>query len=103
DQDVDEVVSPRVHAAQDVVEAQGQPGHGDVVAHEGGPEHPADLGPAEAAIVLVLDEVALVVPVQELAREARGEGEDGDGDDGEEGRPDRPGGRPRARAGGATS
>ena len=103
DQDVDEVVSPRVHAAQDIVQAQGQPGHRDVVTHEGGPEHPADLGPAETAIVLVLDEVALVVPVEELAREARREGEDRDGDDNEEGGPRRPGGCPRPGEGGATS
>ena len=74
-----QMVAEGVHAPEQVVQAQGHPGQRDPVTHvkRGGP-HPAELGPAEAAIVRVVEEIVRVVPVHELVLQRGQERREGD-------------------------
>jgi hypothetical protein len=62
-----EVIAGGIHAPDGMVEGEGEPRDGDVVAHVHGGEDPRQLGGAEAAIVRVGDEVLDVVPGEERA------------------------------------
>jgi hypothetical protein len=77
EQEIAEVVAPGIHAAQGVVDSQGEPGQGNPVAEEGGREHVAKLRPAESPIALVHQEVRDVVPVEELTLKRREKGQAG--------------------------
>src|SRR5882724_10031406 len=78
DQHVAQVVPPRVHSTERIVEAQRHPGERDVVAHQRRGPHPAELGPTKPPEVPVREEVDVVVPVEELSRERGQEGDEGD-------------------------
>src|SRR5437899_10695010 len=67
-----------IHAPEQVVQAEGHPGQGSVVTYVGRGPHPAEVGPTEAAVLRVLDEIVIVVPVHELVVERGQEGNDGD-------------------------
>src|SRR5437667_10025494 len=71
-----EMVAPRVHAPQDVVEAERQPRDGDVVTEVEAGEHPAEIRPAEPPVVRILYQVRDIVPV-EVASERREKRDDG--------------------------
>ena len=84
EQHVQEVIAPRVHSPEEVVQAEGEPGERDVVPEEHAREGPADRRDADAAIAGVLAEVHVVVPVEERSgqggQETRGgQGAHGDG------------------------
>src|SRR5206468_8317588 len=66
-----EVIAGGIHAPEEIVEAEGEPGQGDVVAGVEGGEHPAELGPAQAAIVGIVEEVERIVPRRESIAECR--------------------------------
>src|SRR5262249_34990902 len=71
EQDVGEVVAARVHAPDEIVEGEGQPGDRNVVPEVDAAEHPADLGGTQTAIVDVVDEIALVVPDEAVVQGGR--------------------------------
>ena len=75
------MVSGGVHAPEDVVQTEGEPGHGDVVAELGRGEHPLDLRPAESPVALVEREVVEIVPGHEPVPERGHEGGQGQGDE----------------------
>src|SRR5262245_55633791 len=83
-EEVGEVIADRVHAPEEVIEAEGDPGQGHVVADVKGGEHPLELGPAEAAVGRVVEEVLAVVPAahEVVAKGLLEGGEGGKGDDG---------------------
>ena len=66
-----EVIAGGCHAPEEIVEAEGEPGQGDVVAGVEGGEHPTELGPPEAAVVGIVEEVERVVPRRESVAECR--------------------------------
>ena len=66
--------------AEGVVEGEGQPREGHVVAHQGVREHPPDLTRCEPPVFEVRHKVDIVIPV-ELALERRPEGRTGHQDD----------------------
>jgi len=61
-----QVIPEGVHAPQPVVQAEGHPGQGDVVAQVKRGPHPAELGPAEPSIVRVVEEIFIIVPIHKL-------------------------------------
>src|SRR5262249_51093089 len=81
-------------APDEVVEAEGQPGERHVVADVKRGEHPVELGPAEAAVVGVVEEVLAVVPAPDevVAKSLLERGEGGEDDHGRD-QPERPGRR----------
>jgi len=81
--DVREVIARGVHPPERVVDAEGEPRHRDPVAHDGVRERPVDLGPAEAAIPGIGQEVAVVVPEDEAVLERGREDRQRNGRDGE--------------------
>jgi len=54
------------HAPQEAVQAESHPGQGNVVARVKRGPHPAEVRPGEPAIVRVVQEVHVIVPVHEL-------------------------------------
>jgi hypothetical protein len=76
-----QVIAAGLQAPEQVVQAEGHPGQGEVVAHVKRGPHPAELGPAEPTILGVVEEILVVVPVHELVvqrRQERGEGDQSD-------------------------
>src|SRR5437016_8594495 len=65
-------------APKEVVQHEGHPGQGSVVTYVGRGPHPAEVGPTEAAVLRVLDEIVIVVPVHKLIVERGQERNDGD-------------------------
>src|SRR5207244_12893137 len=60
-----QMIPDGIHAPQQVVQAEGNPGQRNVVAQVRGP-HPAEVGPPEPSIVRVVEEIFLIVPIHEL-------------------------------------
>ena len=96
DHEAGQMVAGRVHSPDDVVEAEREPGERDPMAHQHRAEHPPDLRPCEAPIVLVLDQIHVVVPRHESVPE-RGQ-EDQERDQGKRQRDD-PGAKDNAERG----
>ncbi len=67
------MIPPGIHPAEHVVEAQGEPRQGHVVAGQRGGKHPPELSRTEAAVVEIPGEESAVVPVEELSPESRPE------------------------------
>src|SRR5437867_1940497 len=67
-----------IHAPEEVVQPEGHPGQGSVVTYVGRGPHPAEVGPAEAAVLRVLDEIVIIVPVHKLVVERWQERTEGD-------------------------
>src|SRR5712691_2587212 len=101
------VISGRLRPPEHVVEAQGQPRDGNVRSRVGDREHPANLGPAEAAVMRVGEKVFFIVPVDKAVTERRQEhrcgeqGDEGAGYPDESGEPRRPRRRSAGRRTGA--
>ena len=74
---VQRVIAPRLEAAHHVVEAEAHPGQRNVVAEHGAGPHPYELLAPEPVHAGIVDHVVPIVPVQEVAAEARPEGDDG--------------------------
>ena len=49
-----QVIAEGLQAPEQVIHAEGHPGQGDVVAHVKGGPHPAEVGPAEPAVVKIV-------------------------------------------------
>jgi hypothetical protein len=62
-----EVIARRVHAPDEIVQREGEPGDRDVVTHVHRGKDPGELGRTEAAVVRIVDEILPVVPAQEGA------------------------------------
>src|SRR5712691_794056 len=84
------MIAARLHAPEQVVEAEGHPGQWDVVAHVKRGPHPMQLWPAKPAIVRVVEEVLVVVPVHELVLERGQERREGDESDHQRNKPGAP-------------
>ena len=78
---VAQVVAPRIHSTERVVEAERHPGERDVVPHQGLRPHPPELGPAQPPETLIAEEVDVVIPVEELAVERGQEADEHSGED----------------------
>src|SRR5438552_8037878 len=72
------MIADGLQAPEEVVQPEGHPGQGSVVTYVGRGPHPADVGPTEAAVLRVLDEIVIVVPVHKLVVERGQERNDGD-------------------------
>src|SRR3989441_5065989 len=79
-----------IHAPEQVVQAEGHPGQGSVVTYVRRGPHPAEVGPTEAAVLRVLDEIVIVVPVHKLVVECGQERNDGDESDQDGEKPEDP-------------
>jgi hypothetical protein len=77
-QHIREVIPERVHSPHGVIDAEAEPCHWDPVAHDRAGEGPADLGPAQAAVERIVQEIAVVVPEKEAVLERRREHREGD-------------------------
>ena len=71
------MVAHGVHPPEGMVDGQGQPGEGLVEAHVERGEHPLQPWPVQAAVVEVVQEVGVVVPVDEAVMEDRPKGKEG--------------------------
>src|SRR2546427_5220378 len=71
------MIPERIHAPQQVVQAEGHPRERNVVAPVRRP-HPAEVAPGEPPIVRVVEEILVIVPVDELVLERRQERGEGD-------------------------
>src|SRR5262245_4277078 len=60
------MVSDRIHAPDEIVQAQAHPRQWHVVTQQPGGPHPREMRPAESTKARVVGEVLKVVPVQEL-------------------------------------
>ena len=78
---VAQVVAPRIHSTERVVEPERHPGERDVVPHQGLRPHPPELGPAQSPETLIAEEVDIVIPVEELAVERGQEADEHSGED----------------------
>ncbi len=70
-----------IHAPEQVVQAEGHPGQGSVVAHVKRGPHPAEVCPGEPPIVKVVKEIPAIVPIHKLVvqrGQERGDGEESD-------------------------
>ena len=76
EKEIAQVITPRLHATERMVEPEGQPRERDVVPHPRRGEHPLQLAQAEAAVSRVPQEVPVVVPVQESSVEGGQEGDE---------------------------
>src|SRR5213080_4058342 len=72
------MIADGIHAPEEVVQPEGHPGQGSVVTYVGRGPHPAEVGPTEAAVLRVLDEIVIIVPVHKLVVERWQERNDGD-------------------------
>src|SRR5437667_10248725 len=72
------MIADGLQAPEEVVQPEGHPGQGSVVTYVGRGPHPAEVGPTEAAVVRVLEEIFIVVPVHKLVVERGQERNDGD-------------------------
>src|SRR3989454_7821195 len=77
-EEVGQMIPDGIHAPEEVVQPEGHPGQGSVVTYVGRGPHPAEVGPTEAAVLRVLDEIVIVVPVHKLVVERGQERNDGD-------------------------
>src|SRR5712692_4574830 len=69
DEDIGQVIAPRIHAPQDMVEGEGEPRHRYPVALVEAREHPAELGWTKPAPGAIDDEIRFIVPWQKAAAE----------------------------------
>ena len=72
--EVAQVEAERIQAKQFVSRGPAQPGQGHVVARVEGGEHPAELIPAETAVIRIVEEVQGIVPGGEAVAQCRQEG-----------------------------
>src|ERR1700716_3933856 len=68
-------------APEAIIEAEREPGQGDVVTCVEGGEHPAELIPAETAVVGIVEEIQGIVPRGEAVAECREESDERDDHD----------------------
>ena len=68
------MVAGGMQTPEAVIEAEGEPGQGDVMARVEGGEHPAELIPAETAVIRIVEEVQGIVPGGEAVAQCRQEG-----------------------------
>ena len=68
-----QMIAEGVHSPQNEVKAEGQPGQRNVVSETDRGEHPAQMGPAEAAVMRIRQKINVVVPIQESAAQNAGE------------------------------
>ena len=81
EQEAGDVIADRVHPPEHVVGAEGEPGDRMVVAHLEGGEHPGELAPAKPPPAQMVEVVLVVIPAEEVAKDAgkeRKEGQDRD-------------------------
>src|SRR6266478_815736 len=71
EEEAGEVVAGGVQAPEAIVEADGEPGQGHVVARVEGGEHPAELSGAEAPVVEIVEKIQGIVPGGEAVAECR--------------------------------
>ena len=99
EKEIAQMIAPRVHPPERVVEPERQPRDRDVVPHPRRGEHPPQLAQAEAAVARVPQEVPVVVPVQECSVEGGQERDERqDADEKREQRPRQAGHRPSSAA-----
>ena len=87
DEEARQMVARRVHAPEDVVEAEREPRQRDVMAHQDGREEVPELRLPETAVLQVVGEVDLVVPLDEFVEQCRKEDDEGDQGEGARDRP----------------
>ena len=82
-QQIRQVVADGVHPPDRIVHPQRHPGERVIVAREEARPHPAELRSPEAAIVRVIEEIEVVVPIDEVSAKRRREGGEGEERDGQ--------------------
>ena len=76
-----QMIPEGIHAPEHVVQAEGHPGQGRVVAHVERRPHPAEVGSSEPPILRVVYEILAIVPVHKLILQRWPEGSESDESD----------------------
>ncbi len=65
------MISERVHPPKNIIQSQGHPTQWLIMAHVESRKHPAEIRPAEAAIVGVFYDIFVVVPIDKAVLQRR--------------------------------